>query len=112
MTRDYIETFRAKLSAYGIKGKDLAVEAGRTAQNISETLNRKSSPSIESFNELIEAADRLCPGFADEYYLALAGHVDLNIMVRSLSSPELSVLLILAAQRVSELLLSRKQIVA
>jgi len=103
MKRDYIEIFSAKLRKHGIKGKDLAEASGRNPKTISEILNRKASPSIESFNHLIECCDRLSPGFADEYYLALAGHVDLDNFVSSLSSNELAVLLMNVSQRIRKL---------
>jgi transcriptional regulator with XRE-family HTH domain len=103
MKRDYIEVFAAKLKKYGIKGKDLAEVSGRNPKTISEILNRKASPSIESFNHLIECCDRLSPGFADEYYLALVGHVDLDNFVSSLSSNELAVVLMNVSQRISKL---------
>ena len=109
MKRDFIEIFRAKLHTHGIKGVTLAKEAGRTPQNISEVLNRKVSPSIDSLNELIDAAERLSPGFADEFYLALAGHVDLNTLVHSLGGSELSTLLILVSNRLGELLPKRNK---
>ena len=103
MKRDYIEVFAAKLKKYGIKGKDLSEVSGRNPKTISEILNRKASPSIESFNHLIECCDRLSPGFADEYYLALVGHVDLDNFVSSLSSNELAVVLMNVSQRISKL---------
>lgn len=109
MNRDFIEIFRAKLHSRGIKGKDLAASAGRTPQNISEVLNRKVSPSVESFRELVEAADRLSPGFADEFYLSLCGRVDVNSIVRSLPTPDLSMLLVLVADLVSDRLAARHQ---
>ena len=110
--RDYVETFRSQLHKHGIKGKELATSAGRSPNNISEVLNRKVAPSIESFNELIEAADRLSPGFADDYYLALAGRTDISTFVRSLNYLELSTLLILAGQRLGELLPSKTKTAA
>ena len=67
------------------------------------------SPSIDSLNELIDAAERLSPGFADEFYLALAGHVDLNTLVHSLGGSELSTLLILVSNRLGELLPKRQK---
>ena len=101
--RDYIEIFGTKLRKYGIKGKDLAEASGRNPKTISEILNRKSSPSVESFNHLIECCDRISPGFADEFYLALAGRVDLDNFVGSLSSNDLAVLMMSVGQRIRKL---------
>ena len=112
MQRDSIEIFHAKLKTHRIQSKVLAVEAGRSAGYISEVLNRKQSPTMDSFTGLIEAADRLSPGFADDYYLSLAGRVDLGSFVRSLGSSELSTLLILTGQRLGEVLPSRQKIAA
>jgi transcriptional regulator with XRE-family HTH domain len=112
MKRDFIEIFRSKLLTYGIKGKDLAAEAGRTPQNISEVLNRKVSPSIDSLNELVDAAERLHPGFADEFYLALAGRVDFATFVRSLSLGDASTMLILLSNRISDLASQRQKVAA
>jgi hypothetical protein len=109
MNRDFIEIFRAKLNSRGIKGKDLGASAGRTPQNISEVLNRKVSPSIESFRELVEAADRLRPGFADEFYLELCGRVDMVSMVRGMSAADLGTLLVVVSTRLAELLPSQQQ---
>jgi transcriptional regulator with XRE-family HTH domain len=103
MKRDFVETFRAKLLLHGIKGKDLAQEAGRTPQNISEVLNKKVSPSIDSLNELLDAAERLRPGFTDEFYLALVGHIDLDNFVSSLSSNELAIVMMNVGQRLRKL---------
>ncbi|UAJ74594.1 XRE family transcriptional regulator (plasmid) [Synechocystis sp. PCC 7339] len=112
MQRDSIEIFHAKLKTHRIQSKVLAAEAGRSAGYISEVLNRKQSPTMDSFTGLIEAADRLSPGFADEYYLSLAGGVDMGSFIRSLGSSELSTLLILTGQRLGELSPSRQKIAA
>ncbi|AIE76192.1 hypothetical protein D082_50300 (plasmid) [Synechocystis sp. PCC 6714] len=101
MKRDFIEVFRAKLHAHGIKGKFLAAEAGRTPQNISEVLNRKVSPSIDSLNELIDAADRLSPGFADDFYASLSfGALSPELLVRNLDSSQLAALMFAIGQRI------------
>ena len=104
MKRDFIEIFRAKLILHGIKGKDLAQEAGRTPQNISEVLNKKVSPSIDSLNELIDAAERLCPGFADEFYLALVGPIDFSPeqLIRRLDTSQLASLMYAVGQRIQD----------
>jgi hypothetical protein len=112
MKRDSIEIFHAKLKTHRIQSKVLAAESGRSAGYISEVLNRKQSPTLDSFNGLIEAADRLSPGFADDYYLSLAGSLDMGSFVRSLGTSELSTLLILTGQRLSELLPSRRKLAA
>ena len=81
----------------------LALEAGRNASYLSEVFTGKKSPTLETFTALLEAADRLSPGFADEYYLALVGHVDLDNFVSSLSSNELAVVLMNVSQRIRKL---------
>ena len=90
----------------------MAAESGRNPKTISEILNRKASPSVESFNHLIETADRLSPGFADEFYIALCGRVDVPTMVRTMSIADVSNLLIVVSSRLSELLPQRQKIAA
>ncbi|PZV23224.1 MAG: XRE family transcriptional regulator [Snowella sp.] len=104
MKRDYIEVFAAKLRKYGIKGKDLAEASGRNPKTISEILNRKASPSIESFNHLIECCDQLSPGFADEYYLALVGPIDFSPeqLIRRLDTSQLASLMYAIGQRIQD----------
>ena len=67
---------------------------------------------METFTALLEAADRLSPGFADEYCLALVGHVDLDNFVTSLSSNELAVLMMCVGQRLKKLGSREKAIAA
>lgn len=112
MDRDFLQIFLLKLKLHRIQHKVLALEAGRNASYLSEVFNGKQSPTLETFKGLVQAADRLHPGFADEYYLALAGNVDLNGFVRSLSASELSTLLILTGQRLGELLPQRQKVAA
>ena len=45
---NYIEIFREKLNKYKISQKKLAEAANRSQTNISEILNSKVSPSIDS----------------------------------------------------------------
>ncbi len=103
MDRDFLQIFLLKLKLHRIQHKVLALEAGRNASYLSEVFNGKQSPTLETFKGLVQAADRLCPGFADEYYLALAGRVDMDSFVSSLSSNELAVLLMNVSQRVRKL---------
>ena len=112
MKRDYIEIFHAKLKTHGIKGKDLALAAGRTPQNISEILNRKVTPSVESFAHLVDSADRLSPGFSDDFYLSLCGCIDVPHLVRSMGVGDVSNLLIIASSRLAELLPQRHNVAA
>jgi hypothetical protein len=112
MNRDFLEVFQGKLKSHRIQTKVLALEAGRNASYLSEVFTGKKSPTLEMFNSLVEAADRLSPGFADEYYLSLAGGVDMGSFIRSLGSSELSTLLILTGQRLGELSPSRQKIAA
>lgn len=107
MQRDSIEIFQLKLKTYKIQNKVLAAEAGRSAGYISEVLNHKQSPTLESFEGLIQAADRLCSGFADDYYCSLAGHAELNTLIGSLGVSELSRLLMLVSHRLDELVPSK-----
>ncbi len=112
MERDFLQVFLIKLKCHKIQNKVLALEAARNASYLSEVFNGKQSPTLETFKRLVEAADRLSPGFADEYYSALAGNLDLGTFVRSLGSSDLSTLLILTGQRLGELLPSRQKIAA
>ncbi len=112
MKRDYIEIFAAKLRSHGIKGKDLAEISGRNPKTISEILNRKASPSVESFNHLVECCDRLSPGFADDFYLELCGRIDMLSLVRGMSASDLGTLLVVVSTRLAELLPQQQQRVA
>ena len=103
MQRNFLEIFKGKLSTHRIQTKVLALEAGRNASYLSEVFTGKKSPTMETFTSLLEAADRLSPGFADEYYLALVGHIDLDDFVNSLSSNDLAVLMINVGQRIRKL---------
>jgi hypothetical protein len=103
MQRNFLEIFKGKLNTHRIQTKVLALEAGRNASYLSEVFTGKKSPTLETFTSLLEAADRLSPGFADEYYLALVGHVDLDNFVSSLSSNELAVVLMNVSQRIRKL---------
>jgi transcriptional regulator with XRE-family HTH domain len=99
----YIEIFRDRLGKAKISQKQLAEAAGRSQNNISEILNGKVSPSVDSFELLLDSCDRLQPGFKDEYVRALLGEkVDLQKFVYSLNSAELGMLLMFAGPRVSE----------
>lgn len=100
---NYIELFRNKLNKYKISQKKLAEAANRSQNNISEILNGKVSPSIDSFGMLLDVCDRLQPGFKVEYYRDLVGEkVDLGEFVGSLSSAELSTLLVCVSQRINQ----------
>ena len=90
----------------------LALEAGRNASYLSEVFTGKKSPTLETFTSLLEAADRLSPGFADEYYLELAGRVDFNTFVRSLTLGDASTMLILLSNRISDLASQRQKVAA
>ena len=100
---NYVELLRDKLHRRGISQKQLAVAAGRSQNNISEILNGKVSPSLDSFEKLIDTCDQLSPGFKDDYFSSFSGNkVDLQKFVYSLSSVEFGMLLMLAGQRVQE----------
>jgi hypothetical protein len=103
MQRNFLEIFKGKLNTHKIQTKVLALEAGRNASYLSEVFTGKKSPTLETFTALLEAADRLSPGFADEFYLALAGRVDLDNFVGSLSSNDLAVLMMSVGQRIRKL---------
>lgn len=103
MTVDPIKLFKAKMDYWGIKGTELAKASGRTVQNISETRNGKTTPSVRDFVDLIETCDHLQPGFSADFYTSLSGkQFDLQQLVNSLDSVELGMLLVLAGQRVQE----------
>jgi hypothetical protein len=103
MVSNYIEIFRNTLSKYKISQKELAVAAGRSQNNISEILNGKVSPSIDSFGMLLDTCDQLKPGFKDEYFRTVQGDkIDLQKLVNSLNSVEFGMLLMCAGQRVQE----------
>lgn len=112
MKRDPIEVFQGKLKSHNIKGKDLAAISGRNPKTISEILNRKASPSLDNFTDLIECCDRLSPGFADDFYAALLGRVDWPSLVRSMSCADLSSLLIIVSSRMAELLPRERERIA
>jgi len=101
MDRDFLQIFLLKLKSRRIQNKVLALEAGRNASYLSEVFNGKQSPTLETFKGLVEAADRLSPGFADEYYLALAGNIDVSRLVNALSYDDLCLFMICAGQKFS-----------
>lgn len=103
MAADPIKLFKAKMDYWGIKGVELAQATGRTVQNISETRNGKTTPSVTDFVGLIEACDRLKPGFSEDYYTALSGkQLNLQQLINSLDSVELGMLLMIAGQRMQD----------
>lgn len=100
---NYIDIFREKLNKYKISQKKLAEAANRSQTNISEILNNKVSPSIDSFGMLLDTCEGLHPGFKVEYHRALLGErIDLSEFVGSLSSAELSTLLVCVSQRINQ----------
>lgn len=101
MQRNFLEIFKGKLNTHRIQTKVLALEAGRNASYLSEVFTGKKSPTLETFTSLVEAADRLSPGFADEYYLALAGNIDVSRLVNALSYDDLCLFMICAGQKFS-----------
>lgn len=112
MQRNLLEIFQIKLKSHRIQTKVLALEAGRSASYLSEIFTGKKSPTLQTFACLLEAADRLSPGFADEYYSALAGNLDVGGFVKSLGTADLSTLLILTGQRLGEVLPGRQKVPA
>jgi transcriptional regulator with XRE-family HTH domain len=99
---NYIWIFKQKLNKYNIKQRELAFASERSENSISGILNGKTSPTLETFALLIDACEKLHPGFKAEYHRDLMGEkLDLNQLVSSLSSAELSTLLICAGQRIN-----------
>jgi transcriptional regulator with XRE-family HTH domain len=99
---NYIWIFKQKLSKHNIKQKLLAQKAGLSENAVSSILSGKSSPSLDSFSLLVDACDEIHPGFKIEYHRDLLGErLDLNQLVGSLNSAELSTLLICAGQRIN-----------
>lgn len=96
-----VKLFKDKMDSWQITGVQLAKATGRSQSNISQIRSGAVSPSVADFAELIEVCDRLKPGFKNDYYASLSGQrLDLNQLVGSLSSAELSVLLVCVSQRI------------
>lgn len=99
MERDLLGIFKEKLARYSIRQNDIAAIMGRSPGNISDILKGRQNPTLTTFMQVLGAAEEVYPGFADEYWRAVAGHQSLGQFVSSLDSTELGILLTLAGQR-------------
>ncbi|WP_028949132.1 helix-turn-helix domain-containing protein [Synechocystis sp. PCC 6714] len=98
-----IEILREKVRKYRLSQKLIADVANRSETNISQVLAGKSVPSVESFEQILDACDKIKPGFKCDYWRSMAGNnFDLQEFVYSLSSVEFGMLLMIAGQRVQE----------
>jgi transcriptional regulator with XRE-family HTH domain len=99
----YVEILRDKIKKSRLSQKSIADIANRSETNISQVLSGKSIPSIESFEQILDACDKIKPGFKRDYWRSIAGEsVDLRELVYSLSSVEFGMLLMISGQRVQE----------
>ena len=100
--RDLVKIFKLKLIELGIRQTEVCREAGKPQSHLSRLLSGEKSPNIQTLIDFINSADRLYPGFADQYWLAVAGRPTIRTFVDSMDSSELAVLLKLIGDRVAE----------
>ncbi|AGF53498.1 unknown protein (plasmid) [Synechocystis sp. PCC 6803] len=100
--RDLVKIFKVKLSEQGIRQTEVCQEAGKPQSHLSKLLCGGKSPNLQTLLDFINATDRLYPGFADQYWLAVAGRPTIRTLVDSMDSTELAVLLKVVGDRVAE----------
>ena len=100
--RDLVKIFKLKLTELGIRQTAVCLEAGKPQSHLSRLLAGERSPNIQTLIDFINAADRVYPGFADQYWLAVAGRPTIRTFVDSMDSSELAVLLKVVGDRVAE----------
>jgi transcriptional regulator with XRE-family HTH domain len=84
-----------------ITGKQLSEVSGVSQPYISEIRKCKSNPSIEMFQTLLNAAEKIKPGSLRLFAFHLAGDLSVQDLAQQLSNQELAQLLIAIAPRVS-----------
>lgn len=67
-----IDAFRLTLKACGIRGVTLAREVGLSTNSISAILRGAQVPKLNTFEAMLDACDRIHPGFRGKFFQALA----------------------------------------
>lgn len=103
MENNYTEVLRVLIHKYRLEQKAIANKAGINENTLVKILNGKSSPTVRTLEAVVDACESFRMGFKFEYHRQLLGErLDLNQLVFSLSSAELSTLLICAGQRINK----------
>jgi hypothetical protein len=100
--RDLIKILKLKLIELGISQSAVCQEAGKPQSHLSKLLSGDKSPNMQTLMQFIDAADRLRPGFADQYWLAVAGRPSIPTLVESMNSSEIAVLLRVLSDRIAD----------
>ena len=80
------QAFKSAMDKTDLRPAVLAEAVGRSRNNISSIRNGKTSPKIDDFWMLLNAAEQLQPGFIEEWVKALLGA---KLIVREKLSPAL-----------------------
>ena len=101
---NFLQSFNRMLKHQKITGKALSETSGISTPHISEIRNGKTNPSLEVFERLIDAAEKLKPGSRRMFASLMAGEEGLSIeeLAEQLSKKELGQLLIAIAPRISD----------
>jgi len=103
MDRDLVKIFKLMLIERGIRQTEVCKEAGKPLSFLSKMLSGTKSPNIQTLLTFIDATDRLYPGFADQYWLAVVGRpTAIRAVIDSMDSVDLSLLLKVIGDRVAE----------
>ena len=100
--RDLVKIFKLKLIELGLSQTEVSQEAGKTRSHLSRLLAGGRTPNIQTLTDFINAADRLRPGFADQYWLAVAGRPSILTFVESMDSSEIAILLRVLSDRIAD----------
>ena len=101
---NFLQSFNRMLKHHKITGKALSETSGISTPHISEIRNGKTNPSLEVFERLIDAAEKLKPGSRRMFASLMAGEEGLSIeeLAEQLSKKELGQLLVAIAPRISD----------
>lgn len=101
MEKDLLAIFREKIARYQIRQNDIAAALGKSPAHINSILKTRKNPTLTTFMQMIEATDQLRPGFANEYWLTVAGRPSILTIVESMDSNEIGVLLQVVGDRIA-----------
>jgi transcriptional regulator with XRE-family HTH domain len=99
----YREIFFKMLDEMGISARQLAKQANVKPCQISLFRNEKSNIKVETFFNLVEAAESLRPGAKKYFAMQYSEGFNTSNLVESLSNDQLGDLLIKAASRVKSM---------
>ncbi len=101
MDRNFGDILDQVMRQQKITGKQLSEVSGVSQPYISEIRKCKSNPSIEMFQSLLNAAEKIKPGTRRLFAFHLAGDLSVEDLAVQLSNQELAQLLVAIAPRVS-----------